>query len=164
MNTLNINKEYKEKFEYEQRRKILDQVKEKYGKNLITPSSSSASVSEDSDCEYINPKVFDKYVDLLAKLKDSNKKKELLKSKDKIFTEDDFNFEKVPKKKEKIYTVKDAVIDSVRIEGDDEENFESINYIPKIKNDKFREDFIKAATIDKSNDINKNFVDDGFLT
>lgn len=178
LNTLSINKEFKDKFEYEQRRKILDQVKEKYGKNLKSPSSSSASESEDSEADFVNPQVLTKFVDVISSLKDKSKKKELLSTDKAFFEEEDFKeTEKKEKRAKPSYTVKDYIMDEANdddyidprhFEKDENKDFNDINYIPVKQKDEFKESFLQASKnidgeIKEATKASKGFLDDGFL-
>lgn len=175
LNTLSINKDFKSKFEYEQRRRILDQVKEKYGNNLKSPSSSSASESEDSDAEFVNPQVMTKFVDVISSLKDKNKKQELLSTNKAFFEEEDFKETKKNKTAKPSYTVKDYIMDKAN--GSDEDDnqvnnninentdFNSIHFVPSKQKDEFKDSFLKASkNIDNDETKSGNFIDDGFLT
>lgn len=155
INKLNINEKFKSKFEHEQKRKILDQVKEKYGKKaLLSDTSSSESESEDSEAELVNKNVLEKFVNIYTDLKTKNKK-ELLKADKDLFDESDFVINK--KKNEKPeYTIKDAILNQIDGEAaEDANNFDSLNFKPKIKKDKFKDEFIQASKVNDSDDFLK---------
>ena len=155
INKLNINEKFKNKFEHEQKRKILDQVKEKYGKKaLLSDTSSSESESEDSEAELVNRNVLEKFVNVYTDLKSKNKK-EILKS-DKDFFEDK-DFEVKEKKSNKPeYTIKDAILNQIEAENEeDKNNFESLNFKPKSKKDKLKDDFLKASNANDNDDFLK---------
>lgn len=167
LNTLNVNKQFKEKFEHEQKRKILDQVKVKYGRELLSASSESDSESEDSEAEFVNKNVITKFVNVLTSLKDEKKKKELLNNKNNLFDDEDFKVDDKAEAKAKPYTIKDVIIDGANDKDDFEkepENFEDLDYIPVKKNDKFKESFLKAAASNFNGPKGDDFVDDGLIT
>lgn len=166
LNTLTVNQDFKKKFEFNERRKILENAKSKFGKELLSASESSESESEDSSAELINSNVMEKFIKTYVGLKDKNK--DILPppvdDKGYIFNDKDFETTKSKPSKKKEYTVKDAILD-YKEDLDDTEKMPDIydlNYIPQKKKDKLKDGFISAAgDIDEKS---KGFSDEGFLT
>jgi len=69
---LNINEDFKRKFEYNKRRQLLEQGKLKYG-DLISDENSSAesesSSSDDSDGELVNPRFERKFMEVITAIR-----------------------------------------------------------------------------------------------
>ena len=184
LNELNINEEYAERFQHNEKRKKEEKLRNKYGvvnvKNNEEEYSGEESPeeSEDSEGELDNEIVRDKFINTLLELKDENETKKLIENKAPIFTDDDFK-----KKREKIhkneskendkiqYGIKDALLDNKSSSEDEnsENNIYSVNYKPKkIEEDQTeKKAFISAANEDleenSENSENNNFFDNGLL-
>ena len=129
INKLNINEEFAERFQHNEKRKKEEKLRNKYGINIKNreqdenDGEESPEESEDSEGELDNEIVRDKFINTLLELKDEKETKKLIENKAPIFTDDDFKKkrEKIHKKEEqeKInYGIKDALLDN----GSDEEN------------------------------------------
>ena len=184
LNELNINEEYAERFQHNEKRKKEEKLRNKYGvvniKNNEEEYSGEESPeeSEDSEGELDNEIVRDKFINTLLELKDENETKKLMENKAPIFTDDDFK-----KKREKIhkneskendkiqYGIKDALLDNKSSSEDEnsENNIYSVNYKPKkIEEDQTeKKAFISAANEDleenSENSENNDFFDNGLL-
>ena len=184
LNELNINEEYAERFQHNEKRKKEEKLRNKYGvvniKNNEEEYSGEESPeeSEDSEGELDNEIVRDKFINTLLELKDENETKKLIENKAPIFTDDDFK-----KKREKIhkneskendkiqYGIKDALLDNKSSSEDDnsENNIYSVNYKPKkIEEDQTeKKAFISAANEElqdnSENSENNDFFDNGLL-
>ena len=188
INKLNINEEFAERFQHNEKRKKEEKLRNKYGINIKNreqeenEGEESPEESEDSEGELDNEIVRDKFINTLLELKDDKETKKLIENKAPIFTDDDFKKkrEKIHKKEEqeKInYGIKDALLDN----GSDEENEDndsqnsenniySVNYKPKkiVEDQTEKNAFIFAANQDNSensedNSENNDFFDNGLL-
>ena len=188
INKLNINEEFAERFQHNEKRKKEEKFRNKYGINIKNreqdenDGEESPEESEDSEGELDNEIVRDKFINTLLELKDDKETKKLIENKEPIFTDDDFKKkrEKIHKKEEqeKInYGIKDALLDN----GSDEENEDndsqnsenniySVNYKPKkiVEDQTEKNAFISAANQDNSensedNSENNDFFDNGLL-
>ena len=170
IDTLTINKDYKERFQHNKKRQLIEKGKfvRDRKEESESESDSSEDVSEDSEGELDNDIVRDKFIDTLLKLKDENETKKLLQEKTPIFTDEDFKKkrEKINKEKEdkdkKAYTINDALMEN----NDDENDIYSVNYKPKVieEDHKEKDEFIKVANEEENNDDNDgDFFDDGFI-
>ena len=171
-NVLKINENYAKKFDEQKRREAIEKAKQKYGKDFFFKDSDQESEqeSEDSGAELVNYRVLEKFVETIVKLQDDEKVKELVLNDKPIFEEEDFvevNREK--KKKEKAYTIKDALLnfdaDNENNENNENDIF-SINYKEKKfkKADKEKEEFMKVSEeAEKDMEAADDFLDDGFL-
>jgi protein KRI1 len=113
---LKINKEYADRHQYNEKRKELEKIKEKYGtnpENWGSEEDASSSSEEDSDAELMTTKAQSKVLNLLASIQNKDKHAELLKHEGEYFNDSDFeeNDEKSKKrhKKEKKITYKDVI-------------------------------------------------------
>ena len=184
LNELNINEEYAERFQHNEKRKKEEKLRNKYGvvnvkdKEEEYSGEESPEESEDSEGELDNEIVRDKFINTLLELKDENETKKLIENKAPIFTDDDFK-----KKREKIhknesqendkiqYGIKDALLDNKSSSEDDnsENNIYSVNYKPKkIEEDQTeKKAFISAANEElqdnSENSENNDFFDNGLL-
>ena len=184
LNELNINEEYAERFQHNEKRKKEEKLRNKYGvvnvkdKEEEYSGEESPEESEDSEGELDNEIVRDKFINTLLELKDENETKKLIENKAPIFTDDDFK-----KKREKIhknesqennkiqYGIKDALLDNKSSSEDEnsENNIYSVNYKPKkIEEDQTeKKAFISAANEElqdnSENSENKDFFDNGLL-
>ena len=155
MNKLNINEEYAERFKHNEKRKVMEKNRNKYGtslrKNIENEENESdddisPAESEDSEGELDNEIVRDKFINTLLELKDEKETKKLLENKTPIFTDDDFKEKRIKihtkEENEKInYGIKDAILDNKNEESENGENGEndsnsenniySVNYKPK---------------------------------
>ena len=191
MNKLNINEEYAERFKHNEKRKVMEKNRNKYGttfrKNIENEENESddeisPAESEDSEGELDNEIVRDKFINTLLELKDEKETKKLLENKTPIFTDDDFKEKRIKihtkEENEKInYGIKDAILDNKNEESENgendsnsENNIYSVNYKPKkIEKDQTeKNEFINAANkeendSDNSDDNNNNFFDNGLL-
>ena len=189
INKLNINEEYAERFQHNEKRKKEEKLRNKYGLNIknkdeednmeLEQGSESPEESEDSEGELDNEIVRDKFINTLLELKDENETKKLLENKAPIFTDDDFTKkrEKVHKKdqQEKIeYGIKDALLDNKSSSSGEEEasenNIYSIHYKPKkiVEDQAEKNAFISAANEEISensehSDNDNDFFDNGLL-
>ena len=174
INKLKINEEFAEKFKHNEKRKKVEKLKSKFGKNYRIKEENEENEEneneseEDSDGELDNEIIRDKFINTLLELKDTKESKKLLEEKKPIFTDDDFKEkkEKEKKKNEKIYTIKDNLFENE--ENDDENNIYSINYKPKkIEEDKTEKNaFLKTVNeqFKEENSSNENdFFDNGLL-
>ena len=190
INQLNINEEFKERFQHNEKRKKEEKIRNKYGvnlgkknrdENMENDEEEEAEESEDSEGELDNEIVRDKFINTLLELKDDKETKKLFENKKPIFTDEDFaqKREKIHKKEqnEKIeYGIKDALLDN---KDDSDENSENNIYSVHYKPKKIEEDqtekkaFISAANQDledqdnsenSDNDNNNDFFDNGLLT
>ena len=175
INKLKINEEFAEKFKHNEKRKKVEKLKSKFGKNYRIKEENEENENddeneseEDSDGELDNEIIRDKFINTLLELKDTKESKKLLEEKKPIFTDDDFKEkkEKEKKKNEKIYTIKDNLFENE--ENDDENNIYSINYKPKkIEEDKTEKNaFLKKVNeqFKEENSSNeKDFFDNGLL-
>ena len=184
LNKLNINEEYAERFQHNEKRKKEEKLRNKYGVNIKSneeeenSGEESPEESEDSEGELDNEIVRDKFINTLLELKDENETKKLLENKAPIFTDDDFKQkrEKIhkseDKEKNKIqYGIKDALLDNKSSSEDEnsENNIYSVNYKPKkIEEDQTeKKAFISAANEDlqenSENSEDNDFFDNGLL-
>ena len=187
INKLNINEEYAERFQHNEKRKKEEKLRNKYGVNIkkkqeeenrdLGSDPQSPEESEDSEGELDNEIVRDKFINTLLELKDENETKKLLENKAPIFTDEDFKNrrEKIHKKEEqeKIkYGIKDALLENKSYSEDDsnsENNIYSVNYKPKkIEEDQTeKKAFISAANQEdqenSDNSDNNDFFDNGLL-
>ena len=157
MNKLNINEEYAERFKHNEKRKVMEKNRNKYGttlrKNIENEENESddeisPAESEDSEGELDNEIVRDKFINTLLELKDEKETKKLLENKTPIFTDDDFKEKRIKihtkekEENEKInYGIKDAILDNKNEESENGENGEndsnsenniySVNYKPE---------------------------------
>ena len=184
LNELNINEEYAERFQHNEKRKKEEKLRNKYGvvnikdKEEEYSGEESPEESEDSEGELDNEIVRDKFINTLLELKDENETKKLIENKAPIFTDDDFK-----KKREKIhknesqennkiqYGIKDALLDNKSSSEDEnsENNIYSVNYKPKkIEEDQTeKKAFISAVNEElqdnSENSENNDFFDNGLL-
>ncbi len=106
INKLKINEEFAEKFKHNEKRKKVEKLKSKFGKNFRikeeneSDENDSNESEEDSDGELDNEIIRDKFINTLLELKDSKESKKLLEEKKPIFTDEDFK-EKREKEKKK---------------------------------------------------------------
>jgi len=185
INKLNINEEFAERFQHNEKRKKEEKLRNKYGVNIKNKEDEeeneeeeSPEESEDSEGELDNEIVRDKFINTLLELKDEKETKKLIENKEPIFLDDDFKKkrEKIHKKEEpeKIeYGIKEALLDNKSYSEDDsnsENNIYSVNYKPKkIEEDQTEKNaFISAANQSNdensdSNSDNKDFFDNGLL-
>jgi len=182
INKLNINEEFAERFQHNEKRKKEEKLRNKYGINIKTreeenEGEESPEESEDSEGELDNEIVRDKFINTLLELKDEKETKKLIENKEPIFTDEDFikKREKIHKKeeKEKInYGIKDALLDnkSYSEEDNSENNIYSVNYKPKkiIEDQTEKNAFISAVNQQISensedNSENNDFFDNGLL-
>ena len=183
LNKLNINEEFAERFQHNEKRKKEEKLRNKYGTNIKNreeeneEGEESPEESEDSEGELDNEIVRDKFINTLLELKDEKEAKKLLENKTPIFTDEDFKQkrEKIHKKeeKEKIeYGIKDALLDNKSSSEQDElseNNIYSIHYKPKkIEEDQTEKNaFISAANQEdvenSENSDNEDFFDNGLL-
>ena len=183
LNKLNINEEFAERFQHNEKRKKEEKLRNKYGINIKNreeeneEGEESPEESEDSEGELDNEIVRDKFINTLLELKDEKEAKKLLENKTPIFTDEDFKQkrEKIHKKeeKEKIeYGIKDALLDNKSSSEQDElseNNIYSIHYKPKkIEEDQTEKNaFISAANQEdvenSENSDNEDFFDNGLL-
>ena len=105
LNKLNINEEFAERFQHNEKRKKEEKLRNKYGVNIKNKEEEeendgeeSPEESEDSEGELDNEIVRDKFINTLLELKDEKETKKLIENKTPIFTDDDFQ-----KKREKIH-------------------------------------------------------------
>jgi len=104
--TLKVNETFKAKFEHEERRKHLERGKNMYGELLdqnLEPASSSSE--DDSDAELLNPRVEQKFLEVLTAIR--NNDPNLKKVVEPIFEDEDFDRGAGLKKKQKAFTLKD---------------------------------------------------------
>lgn len=173
MNTLKINKEFAKKFDHMKRREELEKAEMKFGKDFFKKKGaeddddedSEDLESEDSNAELVNDRVMEKFIDTMVKLQDDKNVKELLETKEEIFKEEDFKQKRKindDKKKEKAFTVNDALI-NYKEDEDEADNFFSVDYKPKIskKEDELKKAFIENAKVNEDDDEEDN--DFGFL-
>ena len=117
----NINSEFAKKYEHNAKRKEIERLESKYGKqklNAKEPSEpSESSESEDSDAYLNTEKAETKFIDLIQRIKKNDKT--LLKMEGDFFKDEDFEPEKKEKKHKKT-TLKDAIREDAlrRIKGD----------------------------------------------
>ena len=104
-----INEAFKARYEHNERRKLLEKGKLKYGDALNgQPESESSSSEDDSDAELLNPQVEKKFLEVLTAIRNNDPK---LKEVEKPIFEDN-DFEKGGKgerKKDKAFTLKDQI-------------------------------------------------------
>ena len=92
-----INEKFASKYEHNERRKLLEKAKEKYGERALdidkdsNESESSSSEEEDDDANLINPKVEKKYLETLIMIRENNPK--LKELKEDLFKDSDFEQE-----------------------------------------------------------------------
>ena len=184
LNELNINEEYAERFQHNEKRKKEEKLRNKYGvvniKNNEEEYSGEESPeeSEDSEGELDNEIVRDKFINTLLELKDENETKKLIENKAPIFTDEDFKQkrEKIHKNESKQndkiqYGIKDALLDNKSSSEDEnsENNIYSVNYKPKkIEEDQTeKKAFISAVNEElqdnSENSDNNDFFDNGLL-
>jgi protein KRI1 len=173
-NVLKINENYAKKFDDLKRREAIEKAKQKYGQDFFFKDAEEESEqeSEDSEAELVNDRVLEKFFETIVQLQDDERVKELVQSDKPIFEEEDFAEVKGKKKKEKAYTIKDALLnfdaseDNNAIKDKEENDIFSVNYKEKNlkKVDKEKEEFMKvAAEAEKEADSADDFLDDGFL-
>lgn len=177
-NVLKINENYAKKFDEQKRREIIEKAKQKYGQDFFFKDSDEESdqESEDSAAKLVNDRVLEKFVETIVKLQDDEKVKELVGMDKPIFDEEDFaEANKEKKKKEKAYTIKDALLNfdagnenenNENIDNVNENDIFSVNYKEKNfkKVDAEKDEFMKvAAQAAKSAESAEGFLDDGFL-
>ena len=89
--TLKINNAFAERYEYNERRKLLEKGKLKYGNNLDQadqdPDESSSS-EDDSDAELLNPTVEKKFLEVMTAIRQNDPK--LKSAETKFFDDQDF--------------------------------------------------------------------------
>ena len=183
INKLNINQEFKERFQHNEHRKKIEKMKSKYGKNFPIKEENNYSneeeeesenlESEDSEGELDNEIIRDKFINTLLELKDKKETKKLLDDKKPIFTDEDFKEKRIKKHNEKDkkieYNINDALMEIKDDNLEDENNVYSVNYKPKKKEDDKKEkiEFIKKANeeIKKVNEEEEkdDFFDNGLL-
>ena len=110
--TLKINEGFAARFEHNAKRKLLEKGKAKYGENFerAEESSESSSSEDDSEAELLNPRVEQKFLEVLTTIKNDPKK--LLSLDKPIFDDDDFEEGGAgpsKKKSEKPLTLKDQI-------------------------------------------------------
>ena len=106
--TLKINENFASKYEHNAKRKLLEQGRAKYGDNFdknIDESESSSS-EDDSDAELLNPRVEQKFLEVLTAIKNDPKK--LLAMDKPVFEDEDFDME-AKKKADKPMFLKDQI-------------------------------------------------------
>lgn len=174
-NVLKINENYAKKFDEQKRREAIEKAKQKYGQDYFFKDSEDESEqeSEDSVAELVNDRVLEKFVETIVNLQDDEKVKELVQTDKPIFEEEDFeDLNKEKKKKEKAYTIKDALLnfdateDNKDLNNEDNNDIFSVNYKEKNfkKIDKEKEEFMKvSAEAEKNFENADDFLDDGFL-
>ena len=185
INKLNINKEFKERFQHNEHRKKIEKMKSKYGKNFPIKEEDNYSneeeeedsellESEDSEGELDNEIIRDKFINTLLELKDKKETKKLLEDKKPIFNDEDFKEKRIKKHNEedkKIeYNINNALMDINDDNLEDENNVYSINYKPKSKEDdkKEKNEFIKKANeeikkVNEKEEEEDDFFDNGLL-
>ena len=74
--TLKINEKFAERFEYNERRKLLEKGKLKYGDTLNEggDGESSSSSEDDSEAELLNPTVEKKFMEVLTAIRTNDPK------------------------------------------------------------------------------------------
>ena len=107
--TLKVNEKFKERYEYNQRRTLLEQGKLKYGDKVLNAPDApeveeSSSSDDDSDAELLNPRVEKKFLEVLSAIRSNDPK--LLVDKP-LFDDDDFDESKGRKTSTKKMTLKD---------------------------------------------------------
>ena len=183
INKLNINEEFKERFQHNEHRKKVEKLKSKYGKNFPIKEEENYSneeeeeenlESEDSEGELDNEIIRDKFINTLLELKDKKETKKLLEDKNPIFTDEDFKEKRIKihteEEDKKIkYNINNALMEINEEEENDENNVYSIKYKPKKKEDdkKEKNEFIKKANeeinIEEEESENGDFFDNGLL-
>ena len=180
INKLNINQEFKQRFQHNEYRKKIEKIKSKYGKNFPIKEKENYSneeeeeeedsenlESEDSEGELDNEIIRDKFINTLLELKDKEETKKLLENKKPIFNDEDFKEKRIKihtEEDKKIeYNINDALMDIKDDNIEDENNVYSINYKPKRKEDdkKEKNEFIKKAN-EEINKVNEDEEDDFF--
>lgn len=69
-----VNEQFKSKYEYNERRKHLEQGRLKYGDLLEgDQESEESSSSDDSDAELVNEKFEKKFLDVITKIRNGDK-------------------------------------------------------------------------------------------
>jgi hypothetical protein len=96
---LKVNESFKQKFEYNKRRQLLEQGRLKYGDMLNEEGSESesSSSSDDSEAKFVNPKFEKKFLEVMTAIRESNPKV-LTKTGDNsvgehLWKDDDFEYE-----------------------------------------------------------------------
>ncbi len=184
INKLNINEEYKERFQHNEHRKKIEKLKSKYGKNFPIKEEEYYSneeeeeenlESEDSEGELDNEIIRDKFINTLLELKDKKETKKLLEDKNPIFTDEDFKEKRIKihteEEDKKIkYNINNALMEINEEEENDENNVYSIKYKPKKKEDdkKEKNEFIKKANeeikkVNEKEEEEDDFFDNGLL-
>ena len=183
INKLNINEEFKERFQHNEHRKKVEKLKSKYGKNFPIKEEENYSneeeeeenlESEDSEGELDNEIIRDKFINTLLELKDKKETKKLLEDKNPIFTDEDFKEKRIKihteEEDKKIkYNINNALMEIKDDNLEDENNVYSVNYKPKKKEDdkKEKNEFIKKANeeinIEEEESENGDFFDNGLL-
>lgn len=72
---LNVNEDFKRKFEYNKRRQLLEQGKLKYGDLIEGDASeeeSESSSSDDSEGELVNPRFERKFMEVITAIRDGD--------------------------------------------------------------------------------------------
>ena len=119
----NINKNFADKYEHNQKRIEVERLEAKYGKQKIGDNnelsySESDDESEDSDAYLVTDKAESKFVELIQRIKKNDQT--LLKMEGDYFEDDDF-VQKEKSKKDKKKTLKDVIReDAMRKIRDDE--------------------------------------------
>ena len=110
---MKINKEFAERHEYNEKRKEIEKIKEKYGTNPANwdeEEDYSSSSEEDSDAELMTSKAQNKVLNLLASIQNKEKHASLIKHEGEYFNDSDFEEdENKERKKEKKITYKDVI-------------------------------------------------------
>lgn len=157
IDTFTINTNYAKIFEHNQRRKLLERVKENYHKSLLEQDEDveeqSEYSSEDENGELINDNVMNKFLNTLVCLEQD--KEQLKKTEGEIFKDDDFTVETQKKqlKTESKYNIKDALLSSGK-----DEDFYSVQFKPKESHDEFKSKFLDTAD-NAIGDLNSNDKD-----
>ena len=126
--TLKVNERFKARYEHNERRKLLEKGKMKYGDALNDQSPQSSSSEDDSEAELLNPKVEKKFLQVLTAIKNNDP---MLKNTEKpIFDDDDFNTaQEKHEKKGKAFTLKDQIrkeaLKKMKTDSDDSDDSQS---------------------------------------
>ena len=108
---LKVNQKFKRQFEHNERRKLMDRTKAKYGADALLSGDESSSSSDDSQAELINPAVEDKFKETMAKLHQNDE--DFIKGEGEVFKDELFDQEVELKQKEKKMTLKQMMKDKL---------------------------------------------------
>ena len=118
-----INEQFAKKFEYNQRRQLLEKGQQKYG-DLDSGSESDEVEEEDDDGELINTRVEEKFLETIALIRENDPK--IKQVTEDLFKDEDFESDGEAKNKiGKKLTYKDQIRENVlagNIESSDDEN------------------------------------------